>query len=68
MQWVQHPTQSNLDSLNNVGCEAKIHFGNKKKEYLIAKIDELGTKSKIKNIRDFCRNINNFKKGYVTSL
>jgi hypothetical protein len=29
-------------SLNNVGCKAKIHFGNKKEKYLTAKIDELG--------------------------
>ena len=61
MQWLQHLTQSNLDNLNNVGHEANIHFRNKKKEYLTAKIDELGTKSKNKNIRDF-------KKGYVTRL
>jgi hypothetical protein len=61
MQRLQHLTQSNLDNLNNVGREANIHFRNKKKEYLTAEIDELGTKSKNKNIRDF-------KKGYVTSL
>ena len=38
------------------------------KEYMTAKIGELGTKSKIKNIRDFCRDINDFKKGYVTII
>jgi hypothetical protein len=35
-----------------------------KKEYLKAKIDYLGTISKVKNIRDLYRGINNFKKGY----
>jgi len=37
---------------------------NKKKEYLKAKIDELETNSKIKNIRDLYSGINGFKKGY----
>jgi len=40
------------------------HFRNKKKEYLKAKIDEFETNSKVKNIRDFYRGINDFKKGY----
>ena len=34
------------------------------KEYLKAKIDELETYNKIKNIRDFYRSISEFKKGY----
>ena len=38
--------------------------GTKKKEYLQDKIVELGTKSKIQNIRDLYRGINDFKKGY----
>jgi hypothetical protein len=33
-------------------------------EYLKVKIVELGTNSKIKNIRDMYRGINDFKKGY----
>ena len=37
--------------------------GTKKKEYLKAKIDELETNGKIKNIRDLYRNISDFKKG-----
>jgi len=36
----------------------------KKKEYLKAKIGELETNSKIKNIIDLYRGINEFKKGY----
>jgi hypothetical protein len=36
----------------------------KKKKYLEAKIDELETNSKLKNISDLHRGINNFKKGY----
>jgi len=35
----------------------------KKKEYLKAKIDELETNSKLKNIRKLHRGINDFKKG-----
>jgi len=40
MHWVQDPSQSNVDNLNNVRHEASRHFRNKKKEYLKAKIDE----------------------------
>jgi len=63
MQWVQDPSQSNVNNLNNVRHEASGHFRNKKKEYLKAKIEELETNSKIKNIRDFYRGINDFRKG-----
>ena len=64
MQWVQDPSQRNVDNLNNVRREASRHFRNKKKAYLKAKIEELETNTKIKNIRDLYRGINNFKKGY----
>jgi len=64
MQWVQDPAQSNVDNLNNVRHEASSHFRNKKKEYLKVKIDELETNSKTKNIRDLCRSIIDFEKGY----
>ena len=30
MQWVQDPSQSNVDNLNSVRCEVSRHFGNKK--------------------------------------
>ena len=39
-------------------------FQEKKKAYLKAKIEELETNSKIKNIRDLYRGINDFKKCY----
>jgi len=38
--------------------------GTKKKAYLKAKIEELETNNKIKNIRDLYRGIIDFKKGY----
>ena len=41
MQWVQDPSQRNVDNLNNVRHEATRHFRNKKKAYLKAKIEEL---------------------------
>ena len=66
MQWVQDPSQRNVDNLNNVRREASRHFRNKKKAYLKAKIEDLETNSKIKNIRDLCRGISDFKKGYQT--
>jgi len=64
MQWTQDPSRSNIDNLNNARCDASRHFRNKKKAYLRAKIEELETNSKIKNIRDLHRGINDFKKGY----
>jgi len=64
MQWIHDPSQSNVDNLNNVRRDASRHFRNKKKAYLKAKIAELETNSKIKNIRDLYRGINDFKKGY----
>ena len=64
MQWIQDPSQSSVDNMNNVRCEVSRHFRNKKKAYLRAKIDELETNRKIKNIRDLYRGINDFKKGY----
>ena len=64
MQWIKDPSQSSVDNLNNVRHAASFHFRYKKKKYLKAKIEELETKSKIKNISDLCRGINDFKKGY----
>ena len=64
MQWVQDPSQSNVDNLNTVRREVGRHFRNKKKAYLRPKVEELETNSKIKNIRDLCRGINDFKKGF----
>jgi hypothetical protein len=64
MQWVQDPSQSNVDDLNNVRPDASRHFRNKKKAYLKAKIEELETNSKINNIRDLYRVINDVKKVY----
>jgi len=61
---VHDPNQSNVDNINNVRCEATSHLRNKKKEYLKAKIEELETNSKIKNIRGLYRGINDCKKGY----
>jgi hypothetical protein len=49
---------------NQIRCEASKHFRNIKKEYLKAKINELQTNSKNKNIRALYRGINDFKKGY----
>jgi len=64
MQWIQDPSQSNVDILNIVRREVIRHFRNKKKAYLRAKIEELETNSKIQNFRVLYRGINDFKKGY----
>jgi len=64
MQWIQDRNQSNVDNLNNVRHEVSRHFRGKKKAYVRARIEELETNSKNKNIRDLYRGINEFKKGY----
>jgi len=64
MQWIQDLSRSNVNNLNSVRCDASRHFRNKQKAYLKAKIEELETNSKISNIRDLYRGINDFKKGY----
>jgi hypothetical protein len=60
MQWLQDPNHSNVDNVNNLRHEASRYCRHKKKEYLEAKIDELETNSKIKNIRDLYKGINDF--------
>jgi len=47
--------------------EAGRRLKSKRKEYLKAKIEELETNSKIKNIRDLYKGISDFKKGYQPS-
>jgi hypothetical protein len=44
IQWIQDPSQSNVDNLNNIRCDASRHFRNKQKAYLKAKIEELDEK------------------------
>ena len=64
MQWLLDPNQGNVDNVNNVSRVACGHFRNKQKQYLKAKVDELETNSKIKNMSDLYRGNNDFKKGY----
>jgi hypothetical protein len=64
MQWINDPSQSNVDNLNNVRRDASRHFRNKKKAYLKAKIQELETNSKIQNITNLHKSIKDFKNGY----
>jgi len=64
MQWIQDPSQSNVDILNNVRRQVSRHFRDKKKAYLRDKIEEFETNTKIQNIMDLYRGINYFKKGY----
>jgi hypothetical protein len=52
------------DNVHNLRHEASRHLRNKKREYLKDKINELAMNSKNNNIRDLCRGINEFKRGY----
>ena len=63
-QWVQDQSQSKVDNVNNVRHKVSRHFWNKNKEYLKAKIEELETNSKIKNIWHLYFGINYFKRSY----
>jgi hypothetical protein len=64
IEWLQNPNQNNGDNLHSLRREASRHFKNKKNEYLKAKINELETNSKKKNIRDLYKDISDFKRGY----
>jgi len=57
MQWLQDPTQSNIENLCNVRRETSRHTRNKRNEFLKAKVDELETNSQIKNIGDLYRGL-----------
>jgi hypothetical protein len=50
MQRVEDPNQSNVYNLNNIRFEPSRDFREKKKDYLKAKIEELHTNNKIKNV------------------
>ena len=65
---VQDPSQNNVDNLNTVRHENRRKFRNVKKEYTKVEIEEIETNSKMKNIRDLYRGINDFKKGYHFGL
>jgi hypothetical protein len=55
LQWLQDPSKINGDNLNSIICETSRHF--------VKKENELAMNSKIKNIRDLYRGINDFEKG-----
>jgi ribosomal protein L21E len=50
--------------MNNVRRDASRYFRNKKKAHLKSKIEEMETNSKINNIRDLYRTINDVTKEY----
>jgi hypothetical protein len=64
LQWLQNSTQINGDNLQNLKCETSRTFRNNKREYLKGKMNELETNNNNKNIRDLCRDLKEFKKGY----
>jgi hypothetical protein len=55
LQWLHEPSETNGDILKIVRREASRYFRNKKREYRKDKINELGTNSKNKNVRDLYR-------------
>jgi hypothetical protein len=61
---IQDPSQSNVDNLKNERRDARSRFRNKERHILKLKIEEIETNSKIKDIRNLYRDINDFKKGY----
>jgi hypothetical protein len=53
MQWMQDPSQSNVENLNKVRRDASRHLRTKKKAYMKAKIiEELETNSKLKKCEE----------------
>jgi hypothetical protein len=58
LPWLQDPSETDGNNLNNVKREASSYFRNITREYMKDKIRELATSSKNKNIRDLYRGIN----------
>jgi hypothetical protein len=54
MLWIQDPSQSNVDNLNNVRRDASRHFRDKKEADLKARTEDLEINSKIKKILGIC--------------
>jgi hypothetical protein len=46
LQWLQNPSKTNGDNLNNVRHKTGRPYWNKMREYLKQKINEFGTNSK----------------------
>jgi hypothetical protein len=61
---LQGPCGIKGNYVNNIRCEARKHFRNKKRQYLRGKINELATNSKNKNISELHRGVNEFKRVY----
>ena len=59
-QWLQDPTKAQ----QYLSTQASRHLGNREKEYLKAKIDELEINSTNKHIRDLYMCISHFEKCY----
>ena len=66
MQWIQDPSRSGVDNLNNIRRDASRYFRNKKKAHLKVKIEELETNSKINNVMDLLGELMTSRRG--TSL
>ena len=64
MRCLQVLSQMNADYLNNVRCETRACFRNRR-ECLEGEINELETSSENNNIRELLRGINEFKEGYL---
>jgi hypothetical protein len=58
LQLLQDSNEINGDNLNNVQCEASIHFRKGKREYPKEKINEIAMNSKKKNVKDLYTEIN----------
>jgi hypothetical protein len=63
-QWLQHPNHNHVGNMNKLRLGDSRHFRKGNREYLTAKVDELETNSKVKNIRCLFGGINEYKNCY----
>jgi hypothetical protein len=69
LQYLQNPSQINVDNLNNIRDEVGIYFNGKdKKEYPKDKINDLATYNNNRNVKDLNGEINKSKKGYHSKI
>jgi hypothetical protein len=64
MQWGTESKAKQCNNMINVSREASRHFENKRNGYIKAKLEELETNCKVKNIKGLYSGISDFKKSY----
>ena len=67
-RWLGNKNEANTNNYSNAKRNATRVFRNKKREYLMQKIQEIEENWKTNNIRDLYKGVNSLRKGYQPRL